>query len=76
MNKVTIHVEIGHILVVSYENQLGYFWLDRSNQQGSGPFEHMSTALEHFSYTHRNKLPTVVPNDNLITVDFTHKRRI
>jgi hypothetical protein len=78
MKKVTIHLEIGPVMIITYGDESGFFWLDRRTQQGAGPFNFKSTALEHFAeYDKTNrKLQIVPPRYNVITIDFQNKRRV
>lgn len=79
--KTTIHLEIGPIIVITRSDQTGYFWIDRRDQLGAGPFLTMYSALRHFSDLEKAKkhlmlAPEVPPKQNVLTVDFQNKRRI
>lgn len=75
--RITIHNEIGHILIVTYDGQPGFFWYNLLNKQSFGPFEFKSTAMEHWAMSHKvNKQLTFdKPKDNIIEVDFKTRRR-
>lgn len=57
----------------------GFYWRDPASPQGYGPFEYISTAVEHYKHTIRQPKLVVNPNKkpgDLIRVDFLGKRRV
>lgn len=76
-SKITVHFKEGHISVVTYAIHPGFYWLDSRDHSGYGPFEYLSTALEHFRQTKKLQRPMlVVSKQNVVYVDFVAKKRV
>lgn len=55
-----------------------YFWKDAGSPQGFGPFQHISTAMEHYKSIVNQMKTMSAPKSvgQVIQVDFANKRRI